>query len=260
MQYDIDQEYELYRQKGRIWGMIPRERIRAIRFPRVPAETVDAYLALHDLTTTVSDILDSVGLHTAVSSYRIPGLVPGARIAGTSVTLRNIPERKTATQSIHDGDSTRMSIRDAYYLGEKGDVLVVDFGGNPDISNLGGQAITSAKTAGFAGVVVNGAVRDLPTIRNLDFPVWARGATPITGKFRIETMEINGPVTVHDVAVQAGDLVLGDDNGLCFVPAELVDDVLRRAQEITAKEERVREQTAQAKSSDELRALITSGD
>ena len=63
---------------------------------------------------------------------------------------------------------------------------------------------------GFAGAIVNGAVRDVPAIRELDFPVWSAGVTPITGKFRMEATEINGPVRLHDIVVYPGDLIVAD--------------------------------------------------
>ena len=87
------------------------------------------------------------------------------------------------------------------------DIVVSDFGGNLDVSNMGGQSCTVAKSCGIIGAIVNGAVRDVPSIKKLDFPVWSRGKTPITGKFRLEAIEINGPVTLHDVVVYPGDLV-----------------------------------------------------
>ena len=255
----LQAEYEEYRAAGRIWGLVPQNRIKAIRFPRFSAEIIQQYLALPELTTTMSDILDDLGVHGAVSSCRILPLLPGTRLAGTAVTLRNVPQQKTPAQAAADGEKSAMSTRDIYYLGEPGDVLVVDAGGNLDFSNLGGQSMTGAKQAGFAGIVADGVVRDLPTIRALDFPVWARGTTPITGKFRLETIELNGHVKVHDVLVRPGDLVLADDNGLCFVPAVHVDEVLRRAKLVSDREAAVRERTLVGGTADSLKSALQGG-
>jgi 4-hydroxy-4-methyl-2-oxoglutarate aldolase len=249
-------EYEEYKAAGRIWGQVPQDRIKKIKFPRVPKETIDQYLALQDMTTTVSDILDSLGLRGVVASTHLPPLLPGKKIAGTAVTLRNIPERKTPTQGAHDKDPIKMSTREVYYLSEPGDILVADFGGNLDVSNMGGQSCTVAKTTGFAGSIVNGAVRDLTAIRELDYPVWAKGATPITGKFRMEAIEINGPVTVHDIVVYAGDLIVADDSGICVVPYEHVDRVLAEAQAIEQAEDVMRDLIKNKKPISELRPLF----
>lgn len=239
MSSDVQRDYDEYKAAGRIWGLVPPERIRQIRFPRIPSDVVQRFLAVEDLTTGVSDALDTLGLHCVVPASHIPPLLPGRRLVGTAVTLRSIPERKTTTQAVVDKDKSRLSTRDMAFLAEPGDVLVCDFGGNREISNFGGMSCKTAKTAGVAGAVVHGAVRDVSTIRELDYPVWAAGITPITGKFRIEAMEINGPVTVHNVAVQPGDLVVADDSGICFVPAEHVAAVLTLIEATEAREARM---------------------
>jgi 4-hydroxy-4-methyl-2-oxoglutarate aldolase len=115
-------------------------------------------------------------------------------------------------------------------------VLVTDTGGNLDISNMGGQSCTVAQTRGLAGSIVFGAVRDATTIRRIGYPVWSSGITPITGKFRIEAIEMNGPVRVHDVQVIPGDLIVADDSGVCVVPFEHVDYVIDQIEQIAADE------------------------
>jgi regulator of RNase E activity RraA len=134
-----------------------------------------------------------------------------------------------------------MASREAYYLAEPGDILVADMGGNLDISNMGGQAAAVAVEQGVAGLVVNGAVRDIGSIKKLNFPVWAKGRTPITGKCRIEAIEVNGPVTLHDIQVIPGDLIIADDSGVCVVPADKVQFVLDEVRQICADEEVMRE-------------------
>lgn len=238
---EVLRDYEEYKAQGRVWGQVPVERIRKIRFARPSPETVARYLALPDLTTTVSDLLDSYGIHGVVAASHIKPLLPGKAMVGCAVTLRSVPERKTATQGYYDKDPIKMSTREIYYLSEPGDVLVADFGGNLDVSNMGGQSALVGKTAGFAGAVVHGAVRDLPAIRAIDFPVWASGVTPITGKFRLEAMEINGPVTVHGIVVWPGDLIVADDCGVCVVPADRIDQLLDEAEAIGKAEDNMRD-------------------
>jgi len=235
---------------------VPQDRIKKIKFPRASAETRAAFLEIEDLTTSVSDILDSLGVCGVVPGSHLPGLLPGKRMVGTAVTLRSIPERKTPTQGYVDKEPIRMSTREVYYLAEEGDVLVADFGGNRDISNMGGMSCTVGKSVGFAGAVVHGAVRDVNSIRALDYPVWASGVTPITGKFRMEAIEINGPVTVHGVVVEAGDLVVADDSGVCFVPAQHIDAVLAEAKAIEDAEDTMRNLIVNKRPISELRPLF----
>ena len=65
-----DADYAEYEAAGRIWGLVPRERITKIKFPRVKKEIIDGYLSMEDMSTTVSDVLDSYGIDGAIpTSY-----------------------------------------------------------------------------------------------------------------------------------------------------------------------------------------------
>jgi regulator of RNase E activity RraA len=94
-----------------------------------------------------------------------------------------------------------------------------------------------AKSYGLAGNIVDCGVRDVAEMRNLDYPVWSRGITPITGKFRFEAIEINGPIVCAGIQVSPGDLVVADDTGVVFVPQKFIAEVIRRAIEASKKEE-----------------------
>lgn len=256
MSNTVEKEYEEYKEAGRIWGQVPVESIKKIKFPRVEKSIIDEFLKINDLTTNVSDVLDSLGINGAVASSHISPIISGKKIVGPAVTLRNIPERKTPTQGYVDKESIKMSTREVYYLAEEGDVLVADAGGNLDVSNMGGQSCTVAKTRGLAGNIVNGVVRDSSTIKELDYPVWSYGSTPITGKFRIETIEINGPVTLHNIVVYPGDLMVADDSGICVIPYDKVEYVLQEVKSIDEEEEKMRKLIVDEAPIDELRSLF----
>ena len=132
---------------------------------------------------------------------------------------------------------------EAHNLAEPGDVIVIE--GAVDVSRLGGNSCTLGHRQGEAGAIIDGATRDVETARRLGYPVWARGVSLVTGKWRMETVAINGPVQIAGVPVNAGDLVIGDDNGVCIVPHERVAEVLARAQALSAAEdERARDVAA----------------
>ena len=128
MQTQRDADYEKYKAEGRIWGTVPREKIARIQIPRTSKEVIDRYYALEDMSTAVSDILDTYGIHGAVPNTYLKPVKAGSRLVGTAVTVRSIPSRKTATQGQRDKDKILMSTKDIFYLGEAGDVLVSDFG------------------------------------------------------------------------------------------------------------------------------------
>ncbi|PBC56558.1 RraA family protein [Rhodococcus sp. ACPA1] len=249
-------EYDEYLAEGRIWGLVDRERIKKIKFPRVPKEVVDRYLAIEDLTTSVSDVLDSLGIIGAVPASFLKPLAPGQQIVGPAVTIRNLVERKTPTQGYVDKDFIRMSTRDIYYLAEAGDVLVTDTAGDLSVSNMGAQSCTVAKSRGLAGSIVYGAIRDAGSIRDMGYPVWSSGVTPITGKFRIEAIEMNGPVTLYDVRVEPGDLIVADDSGVCVVPFEHAEYVISEVERIAEAEQTMAKMIIEGAPIDQLRPLF----
>ena len=239
---DIDESYEEYRKQDRIWGVIEKSRIKKIKFPRIPKHIIEEYLELEDdITGSISDILDSLGYRKTVPASYLSPIIPGKTIVGTAVTLRSIVVEKTVTQGIRDNDFIKMASRDVNYLAEPGDVLVADCGGMLDMSSMGGQSVVSAKVRGLAGAVVDGAVRDIGTWRKYDFPCWSRGRTPMTGKCRIEAIEVNGPVTIHNIQVMPGDLIVADDSGICAIPPGEVEYVLEKIKQILPDEELMRE-------------------
>jgi 4-hydroxy-4-methyl-2-oxoglutarate aldolase len=66
--------------------------------------------------------------------------------------------------------------------------------------------------------------------------VWSKNVSPITGKWRCVTQEINGPINVFGIGVNPGDLVVADETGICFVPQALIEDVLALCEAADAKE------------------------
>jgi regulator of RNase E activity RraA len=105
------------------------------------------------------------------------------------------------------------------------------------ISSMGGISASVGKRQGEAGAVVDGAVRDIDHSRRIGYPLWASGVTPITGKWRIETVAVNKPVMIAGIDVHPGDLVVADECGVCFVPHARAAEVLAVAQRIARSEQ-----------------------
>ena len=76
-----DKDHAEYEKAGRIWGLVPRERITRIKFPRVSKDIIEGYLSMADMTTTVSDVLDGYGIDGAIPSSFIKPLSREARSA-----------------------------------------------------------------------------------------------------------------------------------------------------------------------------------
>jgi regulator of RNase E activity RraA len=113
-------------------------------------------------------------------------------------------------------NANRMAEFEAHNLAEDGDVLVIS--GVPGVSNMGGISALTGQRQGERGAIVMGGIRDVAHSRSSGYPVWASEITPITGKWRLETVEINGEIDMAGVRVNSGDLVVADDTGVVFVP------------------------------------------
>jgi regulator of RNase E activity RraA len=168
-------------------------------------------------------------LRGAIAASALAPNLPHARVVGQAVTVRNIEQQEGDHLSAMSGRG-RMGEHEGYNLSEPGDVVVIE--GLTGVSNMGGQSATLAHRSGCAGAIIEGSYRDPSASRNLGFPIWSRGITPITGKWRLQTIEINGEVRIAGQRVQAGDLVLADEAGVVFVPFARAADVLAQAQKI----------------------------
>jgi len=221
----------------RLTGRIAAEHIKLMAVPRLPAGVVDRLLALGDASGLVSDTMDELGIPCGVigASVLRPS-IPGRVMVGPALTVRNILQRIDPLKGARE-HVNRMAEFEAHNLAQPGDVLVIQ--GVPGISNMGGISAQTGKRQGEAGAIVEGGVRDVAHARALDYAIWASDITPVTGKWRVETVEINGPVQIGEVRVAAGDLVVADDTGVCFVPRDMVLEVLDAAEQ-KAKAEAVR--------------------
>lgn len=222
----------------KLTGKVPAEAVHILA-ARISEGTIARYAALGDLTGTISDALDELGIRGTVGASQLRPGTPGDRLVGTAITVRNIPQMSQPylNASKH---SSRLAEIEGHNQAQPGDVLVIQ--GVPGVSNMGGISATIGRRQGEVGAIVDGGIRDVTWQRSIKFPVWSREVTPITGKWRVNTVEINGPVTICGVSVNAGDLVAADDTGVCFVPSELAEAVVQRCEEIAAGEARRHEE------------------
>lgn len=216
-------------------GKIAREAIAMLDIPRYSADIIEGYRLLTDLSGTVSDALDEMGIAAVVPGSVLRPTLPAARIVGPALTLRNIEQKTQPYKGAKDRLSGMAEI-EAHNLAEPGDVLVIE--GVDGISNMGGISATIAKRQGEAGAIVDGGIRDVEEQRNVGFPIWSRSISSITGKWRLQTVAINTAVRIAGVQVNPGDLVVADEGAVCFVPRDLAEAVLARAKEIAEGEAR----------------------
>ena len=190
--------------------------------PSAPQADETLIRALHELPlAALSD-----NMHRSVGTVGLqPYHKPGEKtMAGTAVTARS-----------RGGDN--LTFLRALEFCRPGDVLLVDAGG--DIANavIGGILTFYAAKIGLAGVVIDGALRDVAEIRSREFPVYARGVTH-RGPYKDGPGEINVPIQVGGMVVNPGDIVVGDQDGLLAIPPEDAAELITKARAVLEAEAR----------------------
>jgi regulator of RNase E activity RraA len=121
------------------------------------------------------------------------------------------------------------------------DVLIAAANGSMRSGVWGELLSTAARNAGCVGVVVDGAVRDVARMRQMGFPVFARGTSPYDSKDRQRVIDVDVPVEIDGVSFAPGDLVVADDDGVVVVPRAAEAAVVRRAWDKVHAENQVRD-------------------
>ncbi|MBX6324122.1 MAG: RraA family protein [Rhodospirillaceae bacterium] len=144
----------------------------------------------------------------------------------------------------------------ALEMGQPGDIIVVDAGGDTETSVVGGLMGGLAKNRGIRGMIVDGAGRDIDELRDIGWPIWTRAITArgthtmFSG--RKEELSINVPVSCGGVVVNPGDFIVADEIGVTVVPLARAEETLKAAREQAEREQRTREWVAQGKTVEDL--------
>lgn len=181
----------------------------------------DAGLCAQFRSIPVANISDSMS-RTSAGGPRLRPMHAGGVMCGPAVTIKTRP-----------GDN--LMVHMAMNLATEGDVLVVDAGGDLSNAIVGERMLAYCVARKFAGMVINGAVRDIAWIRAQGFPVYAAGITH-RGPYKDGPGEINVPVALDGMVIEPGDIMVGDDDGLICVPLDQARDIHLKAAEKFKKE------------------------
>src|SRR5262249_27028575 len=193
-----------------------------------------------DSTTTLSDAMDRLGI--VGQAFGIAPLDRGFRLAGRAYTVRTVP---VATAKGTVGD----------YIDDvpEGSVVVLDNGGRLDATVWGDILTIMAHRKGLAGTVIHGVCRDAARSLELGYPIYSRGVTMRTGRGRVQADGYQVPVSLGDVRVEPGDVLVGDGDGGIVLPASRVEEGLAISREISESEDRIREEIEAGSRLDEAR-------
>ncbi|MNK10680.1 4-hydroxy-4-methyl-2-oxoglutarate aldolase [compost metagenome] len=187
------------------------------------AETIDAFRSL-----PVAAIGDAMSRHIGAIGLRQYHDDLTTVLCGTAFTVR-----------VRPGDN--LMIHKALTMVRPGDVLVIDGGGDLTQALVGGLMRTTCVARGLAGLVIDGAVRDVVEWAADGMPLFARGHTH-RGPTKDGPGEINIPIACAGLQVAPGDVIVGDADGVIAIPAVQARDILERTRRHLEKEARIREE------------------
>jgi 4-hydroxy-4-methyl-2-oxoglutarate aldolase len=182
---------------------------------------VSAAAGFQDVSPTI--LADILGRGQVMDIGVRPLWSPMGRVAGPAFTVRCAP-----------GDN--LMLHAAIYRAEPGSVLVVE-AGDADYALAGGNVCAIAQRRGIAALVTDGVIRDLAEVREIGFPVFARGVIPAPGA-KLAASPLNGRVRCGGADVDAGDIVVADEEGIAVVPGARGEQVLQEALAQLRREER----------------------
>jgi 4-hydroxy-4-methyl-2-oxoglutarate aldolase len=194
----------------------PTKLVIRARFPRLSAEELAPFRGYS--TSFVTDAMNGGG----ALNHAIKPLDPGSRLVGSALTARA-------------GARDNLAALAALDLIEPGDVLVISTQGFAGTATLGDNMARIAQMRGAVGIVTDGMVRDAAEIIALGIPVFCPGLTP-NSAFPSGPGEVGLPLAMGEVTVDAGDLVIGDRDGVVVVPQGQLGEVTARLELVAATE------------------------
>ncbi len=175
-------------------------------FARVDAATVQAAASF------ASSILADVAGRRGAMDGRIQALTPNMRVCGPAFTV-----------DVRAGDN--LMVHTAMTMAKPGDVLVIDGKADRLCALMGSIMLNACKVLQLGGVVLDASIRDTEELRELGFPVWSIGANP-NGPTKFVPGRINWPISCGGVAVNPGDLIVGDADGVVVIEREKAASLL----------------------------------
>jgi len=209
-------------QRTEAWGSREAAGLPTTEERKAPGLSPDLRAKLEAAPTAgLSSQLRKRGLHQCFIDG-VSANIAGTKIVGTAKTLRFVPAREDLFKSHGGGYNAQKRAFDAVAEGE---IIVIEARGDASTGTLGDILALRAKTRGAAGVVTDGGVRDFDAVAEIGLPVFSQGAHPSVLGRRHVPWEVDVTVACGGAAVQPGDVIVGDGDGVIVIPAALAEEV-----------------------------------
>ena len=175
---------------------------------------------------SVSDAMDKIGIPCGLLG--IHAVVPGKHICGRAFTVHYVPN-----------GVVKGNVGDFLDDVQPGQVVVIDNGGRLYCTVWGDIMTFVATRKGIAGTVIDGVCRDIPGIKENDYPIFTKSTYMVTGKDRVTVDYVNKPVAISGVQVCPNDIILADDTGAVCIPDAVAEKVADIAESIEKTEQAI---------------------
>jgi len=202
-------------------------------------------------TPAIADTLDELGFMSQAMDRGFSPIIPDAVAAGPAFTMDEAKTKKSMKLDEYGPEIIAYALTAIFDTMTEGQIVTVNtnsFSGAGAFGEL--MATTCRYYAGVKAAVVDGPIRDINRILEIDFPVWAKGNIPTDSIGRVDLVGVGGPIFCGGVRVNPGDVVVADRDGVVVIPVADVDIavVVDKAEEVVVAERRSRQEIREGSS------------